>query len=374
MTSSPSSPHLVSSSSQNPLTPDQSTPDQSTPDQSTQSHSLHLDSRPILVTGAGGFLGSALSRFLLDKGFKVRGFARGHYPHLQELGIDMIQGDLKNKDQVSASVQGCQAVFHVAALAGAWGSYERYYQTNVVGTRNIIQACRIHSVSKLIFTSSPSVVHHGTDLEGVDESIDYPSSFSAYYPQTKAQAEQEILQANDSTLSTVALRPHLIWGPGDQHLIPRILDRADRGRLRHLAPEKRVDSIYIDDAVLAHWCAFQHLHPQANCAGKAYFISQGEPWSIKGLMNGILTACDRPEVHKTLSPKIAYWIGFLFEGIYRLFRIQKEPLMTRFIAEQLSTAHWYNVDASQQDLNFTPQYTIQQALDRLHHHHQRHPF
>ena len=322
--------------------------------------------RPLLVTGAGGFLGSALARFLLQQGFKVRGFARSHYPHLEEEGIEMIQGDLKDLDCVLKSVEGCQAVFHVAALAGAWGPYERYYNTNVIGTQNIIDACLHHSVSKLIFTSSPSVVHHGTDLEGADESIDYPPSFSAYYPQTKADAEQRILKANGSKLSTVALRPHLIWGPGDQHLIPRILDRADRGRLRHLAPHKKVDSIYIDDAVLAHWCAFLELSSTASCAGKAYFISQGEPWTIKELMNGILKACNRPPVHRTLHPKIAYGLGYLFEGIYSLLRIRKEPLMTRFIAEQLSTAHWYNIEAARRDLKFNPKRSIQEALDLLH--------
>ena len=327
---------------------------------------LKEDTRPFLVTGAGGFLGSALSRFLLSQGLKVRGFARGSYPHLEEEGIEMIQGDLKDLDCVLKSVEGCQAVFHVAALAGAWGPYEQYYNTNVIGTQNIIDACLHHSVSKLIFTSSPSVVHHGTDLEGADESIEYPSSFSAYYPQTKAEAEQRVLQANNNQLSTVALRPHLIWGPGDQHLIPRILDRADRGRLRHLAPNKKVDSIYIDDAVCAHWCAYKELSSTAMCAGKAYFISQGEPWTIKELMNGILKACNRPPVHRTLHPKIAYWIGFLFEGIYRLLKIRKEPLMTRFIAEQLSTAHWYNIEAARQDLKFDPQRSIQEALDLLH--------
>ena len=342
------------------------TPNESPSSLSPAQRDLTQDSRPFLVTGAGGFLGSALARFLLQKGVKVRGFARGHYPHLEEEGLEMLRGDLKDPESVLRCVEGCQAVFHVAALAGAWGPYEDYYQTNVQGTQNIIDACRHHGVSHLIFTSSPSVVHHGTDLEGADESIDYPSSFSAYYPQTKAEAEKRILQANGNELKTVALRPHLIWGPGDQHLIPRILDRADRGRLRHLAPDKKVDSIYIDDAVYAHWCAFQELSSTASCAGRAYFISQGEPWTMKALMNGILKACNRPPVHRTLHPKLAYWIGFLFEGIYRMFQIRKEPLMTRFIAEQLSTAHWYNIDAARRDLKFHPQRSIQEGLDLLH--------
>lgn len=320
---------------------------------------------PILITGAGGFLGAEIARQGLAKGFKIRGIARGKYPEMSELGVEMIQGDIGNLNAVVEATGGCQAVFHVAALAGAWGKYEDYFHSNVKGTQNIIEACKTHKIPRLIFTSSPSVIHQGGDIEGKDESLPYPEHYTAHYPATKAEAERLALAANSETLSTVSLRPHLIWGPGDRHLIPRILDRADRGRLRYLAPHKKVDSVYITDAASAHWSAYDCLNPKADCAGRAYFISQDEPWEMKSLMDGILEAHGRKAITKTIHPRIAYSVGFLFELIYRLFKIEKEPVMTRFIAEQLSTAHWYDISAARRDLNYTPQYTIKEGLALL---------
>ena len=128
-----------------------------------------------------------------------------------------------------SAVAGCDIVFHVAAKAGVWGPYDAFYRANVLGTKNVIAACRQNGIRRLVHTSSPSVVFDGTDMEGVDESVPYPDHYEAFYPQTKAEAEQLVLQANDDTLATVALRPHLIWGPEDNHLVPRILERGARG-------------------------------------------------------------------------------------------------------------------------------------------------
>ena len=326
---------------------------------------IHDDPQQVLITGAGGFLGSAIAKQALDRGFKVKGLARGLYPHLSALGIEMIQGDLADQEAVLQASQGCDAIFHVAAKAGAWGKPESYYRSNVLGTQHVIHACQHLEIPKLIFTSSPSVIHDHADIEGGDESLPYPSKFLAEYPATKAQAEQCVLAANSQTLTTIALRPHLIWGPGDQHLIPRILDRARKGRLRHLAPHKKVDSIYIDDAARAHWNAFDHMHPQAQCAGKAYFISQGEPWAIQDLINGILQALGEKPVYRTFSPKLAYMIGACLEIIYKVLGKEEEPIMTRFIASQLSTAHWYTIEAARQDFGFEPRHSIQEALELL---------
>ena len=235
----------------------------------------------------------------------------------------------------------------------------------------VIDACRSAGVRKLIFTSSPSVVHSGGDIEGGDESLPYSDHFLASYPRTKAASERLALEANDDTLAVTALRPHLIWGPGDRHLIPRILDRADRGKLRHLAPHKQVDSIYIEDAGRAHLNAYDALEVGATCAGRAYFISQDEPWPIEALINGILQAYHRPPVHRTLSPKVAFKIGAFLELIYGAFRIQREPMMTRFIADQLSTAHWFDITAAKRDLKYKPQRSIQEALEALREAHER---
>lgn len=319
----------------------------------------------VLVTGAGGFLGAEICRQGLSRGYDVCGLARGQYPELEALGVEMRQGDIAEDGVVSDASLDCDAIFHVAAKAGAWGPKKEYERTNVLGTMKVIEACEKQGVSKLIYTSSPSVVHDGNDIEGGDESLPYPQHFVADYPRTKAEAERLVLAAKSQSLSVVALRPHLIWGPGDRHLIPRILDRAKRGRLRHLAPNKRVDSVYIEDAARAHWDAYDHLHPSADCNGKAYFISQGEPWPIADLIEGILAAYDLSCPRRTLSPKVAMWMGQSLELIYGGLGIKSEPIMTRFIAEQLSTAHWFNIEAAKRDLSYRPTRSISEALEAL---------
>ena len=186
----------------------------------------------VLVTGGGGFLGGAIVRRLVARGDQVRSFARGEYPKLVKLGVEVRRGDLCDSEAVAAAIQGCERVFHVAALPGVWGAYKDYYRTNVVGTDNVLAACRAQGVKRLVYTSTPSVVHAGGDIEGGDESLPYATKFSAHYPRTKAIAEQSVLRANGEKLCTVALRPHLIWGPGDNHLTPRILARGRANRLR----------------------------------------------------------------------------------------------------------------------------------------------
>src|SRR5947199_598803 len=198
-----------------------------------------------LVTGGGGFLGSAIVRRLRARGDEVRSFSRGDYPELRNLGVETIQGDLADPEAVTSAAQGCDIVFHVAAKAGIWGPYQEYYRANVLGTQNVIAACRRWHINRLVYTSSPSVVFNGQDMEGVDESTPYPQHFEASYPETKAQAEKLVLEANSDDLATVALRPHLIWGPGDQHLVPRIIARAKIGALRRIGRRPLlVDSIY----------------------------------------------------------------------------------------------------------------------------------
>ena len=185
-----------------------------------------------LVTGGGGFLGGAIVQQLLARGESVRCFARGAYPDLTAQGVEVCRGDLADARAVGEAVAGCTHVFHVAALPGVWGPYALYHQTNTIGTQNVIDACRTHGVRRLIYTSTPSVVHSGGDLAGVDESTPYATHFETAYPETKMHAEKAVLAAHGPELATVALRPHLIWGPGDNHLVPRIVDRGRRGRIR----------------------------------------------------------------------------------------------------------------------------------------------
>ena len=320
----------------------------------------------ILVTGGGGFLGGAIIDLLLARGESVRSISRSSYPDLEAKGVQCFQGDLANLDAVKNAAEGCDMVFHVAAKAGVWGSYESYFEANVTGTRNVIAACKQHRIKYLIHTSSPSITFAGEDEDGVDESIPYAPHFLCNYAKTKAQAEIEVLHANSDSLATVALRPHLIWGPGDNHLVPRIITRGKAGKLKIVGDgSNRVDATYIDNAAASHLAAADNLQNEATCAGKAYFISNDEPIAMKDLLNQILAAADLPPVTKTVPPGVAYGVGTLMEWVYGLLGKTEEPMMTRFIARQLATAHWYNISAAKRDFGYAPTVSMADGMTRL---------
>jgi len=319
-----------------------------------------------LVTGGGGFLGKAMVRQLVARGDQVRSYSRGRYPELTDLGVDVLRGDLADARGVASAVEGIDLVFHVAARAGIWGAWNEYHRTNVVGTENVLTACKRHGVGGLVYTSSPSVVFHNQDMEGVDESVPYPETYLAHYPKTKAMAERRVLEANSPELATVALRPHLIWGPGDNHLVPRILERGRAGKLKRIGTEpKLVDSVYIEDAARAHLLAGDTLSPGSRVAGKVYFISQGEPLPVWDLVNRILGAGGVGPVEKTVSPRLALVAGWVLEVVYRALGRKSEPPMTRFLARQLSTAHWFDISAARRDLGFEPGLSIQEGIQKL---------
>lgn len=318
-----------------------------------------------LVTGGGGFLGGAIARRLLAEGHSVRSLARGAYPDLEKAGAEVRRGDLGDAAAVDAAVQGVDVVFHVGAKAGVWGPYEEYHLSNVVGTDNVLASCRKHGVRKLVYTSSPSVVC-GKDLENADESTPIPETFAAAYPKTKAIAERAVLAANGPELSTVALRPHLIWGPGDNHILPRLKAQAERGALKKISGRPcLVDATYIDNAVDAHMLAAEKLAPGAVCAGKAYFISNGEPTELWTLVGEMLKAVGAPPPTRAVSPRMAHLAGAILEAVYTVLPLSGEPRMTRFMAEELTTHHWFNLSAARRDLGYIPKITTKQGLSRL---------
>lgn len=319
-----------------------------------------------LVTGGGGFLGTAVVGLLLARGDDVRNVTRGSYPALDALGVRSFRGDLCDAATVRTASAGCDVVFHVGAKAGIAGSAREYAATNVEGTRNVIQACRANGIQRLVYTSTPSVVSVRGGIEGGDESLPYAERFPSPYPATKAEAERAVLAANEPGLATVALRPHLIWGPGDTQLIPRILDRARRGRLRFVGDGSNViDSTYIDNAAEAHLLAADRLGPGAAIAGRAYFISQGEPMPIRDLVNGILDAAGMPPVGATVPFPVAYALGAVAELAFALAGRGAEPPMTRFLARQLSTSHWFDISAARRDLGYVPRVSIADGMARL---------
>ena len=319
-----------------------------------------------LVTGGGGFLGSAIVRQLRARGDQVVSFSRQAYPELTNLGVEQRQGDLGDLDALVQAASGCDVVFHVAAKAGVWGSFQEYYQANVAGTENVIAACRVHSIRRLVYTGSPSVVFDGSDVEGANETLPYPRHFEAHYPQTKALAEQIVLAANSESLATVSLRPHLIWGPADNHLVPRIVAKARSGKLRRIGKRPcLVDTVYVENAAEAHLNAADRLSPGAAPAGKAYFISNGEPLPLWDMVNRILAAAGLPAETRCVSPALAYAAGTVCEAAWRTLRLSGEPPMTRFVARELATAHWFDISAAKNELGYQPRVSIDEGLRLL---------
>lgn len=320
----------------------------------------------VLVTGGGGFLGGAIVSKLVARGDQVRTFSRGQYPALTAMGVEQVSGDLADAEAVNAATAGMDAVIHVAARPGVWGAFDTYHRANVVGTENVIQACRATGVLRLVYTSSPSVVFDGQDQSGINESTPYPARYLAHYPHTKALGEKRVLAANGKGFTTVSLRPHLIWGPGDNHLVPRILAQGRAGKLRLVGNgSNRVDAVFVDNAADAHLQALDKLHPDSALAGKAYFITNDEPMAMVDILNGILKAGGLPPVTRSVSPGVAYLAGAAMEGLYGLLRRQSEPRITRFVARQLATDHWFDITAAKRDFDYCPAVSMQQGFEIL---------
>jgi nucleoside-diphosphate-sugar epimerase len=321
----------------------------------------------VLVTGGAGFLGNSLCRALLARGDDVTSFQRRFSPTLEAMGVRQVLGDLADANAVREACADHDAVLHNAAKAGAWGSYQSYFDANVRGTEHVIAACRAQGIDRLVYTSTPSVTHSGrTPVEGGSESnTPYGRNFKAPYPATKVLAEKLMLAANGDGLATVALRPRLIWGPGDTQLLPRLVERARAGRLRFIdGGFNKMDITYIDNAAQAHMDALDNLRRGAACAGQAYFISNGEPMPMREIVNALLRAAGAPEVDKNISFPVAYAAGAALELVWRAFGMKGEPPMTRFLAEQLSTPHWYDISAAARELGYRPSISIAEGLER----------
>jgi nucleoside-diphosphate-sugar epimerase len=325
-----------------------------------------MEIKNALVTGGGGFLGKAIVKKLLKEKIKVTSFSRNFYPGLEQMGVRQIQGDLADRENVVKAFGKMDTVFHTAAKPGIWGPFEEFFKANVTGTRNVIKACMKNHIKQLIYTSSPSVIFDEYDMENVDESVPYPEKYLAPYPETKAMAEKLVKQAAKKGLNTIILRPHLIWGPEDNHLVPGIISRA--GKLKQVGPnDDLVDTIYIDNAADAHILASQKLLENPLLSGNIYFISQDEPVSKWKMANAFLEAAGFPPIKGHVSGKTAYIAGTIFEFVYQLFNIKKEPPMTRFAAKELATSHWFNISKAKKDLGYTPKVSTQEGLQRLKH-------
>lgn len=320
-----------------------------------------------LVTGGGGFLGRWIVEKLLERGDAVRVLGRREYPDLEARGVETVQADLKDRDAIESACVGVEAVFHVASRIGMWGRRSDFYDTNVTGTENVLHACRRHSVTRLVYTSTPSVVYGREPIEGGDESLPYPEEHLAVYPETKAIAERMVIDANGKDgLLTCSLRPHLIWGPGDTNLIPRMIERSKSGRLAMVGDgTNRVGVVYVENAADAHLLACDRLVEGSAVPGQCYFVTEPEPVNCWDFISGLLDGLGYPPIEKTVSLKAAYRLGAAFECIYRLFGITKEPPMTRFLALQLATSHWFDISKARRELGWASMVSMEEGKRRL---------
>ena len=327
-----------------------------------------LLSPSILVTGYGGFLGEAICRELLSHGFRVRGMARSKYPALENLGVECIQASATNLDACENACRGMDGVIHTAALAGVWGPARRYEEINVGATDSLLKSCKKLGIGAFVYTSSPSVTFDGTAQSNIDETVAYPKRWLCHYPRTKAIAEQHVLAENSSGgLATCALRPHLIWGAGDPHLIPRVIEKCRTGRLRRVGDGKNlIDTVHVDFAARAHRLALERmLDRDQEASGRAYFVTDGEPVECWNWITTILESRQMEPPTKSISFRTAYRLGGVLEAMYGLLRISSEPPMTRFVAAQLGVDHYFNISSARSRLGYVPIHNRAARVDEL---------
>ena len=315
------------------------------------------ETSPVFITGASGFIGGKIAERLLSEGRRVRALARRPLPELEKLGAEIVLGDLFDTAALRRGCEGAGVVFHVAARVGVWGPAGDFFKVNVEGTRAVIAACRVTGTPRLVHTSSPSVVYNGGDLRGVTETAPLCEQAPSPYPTSKAAAERLVRQANSPELATVSLRPHLVWGPGDKNLIPRVLASAQQGRLKIIGDgSNKVDLTHITNVVDAHLLAERAA--ASTVGGKAYFITNGEPVPLWTWVNELLRGLGRSEITKRVSLGSASFAGGVMESLWRMLPLKGEPPMTRFVAKEMATDHWFDISASRRDLGYQPRVTM----------------
>ena len=318
-----------------------------------------------LVIGGTGFLGREIVCQLLERGQKVRTLCRRNEDIPSN--AEVILGDLADKESLQKACQGVETVYHTAALPSISLHWKPFYETNVLGTQNVLDACKSTGVRKLIYTSSASVIFDCKAQPGADETTPYPDRWLAHYPHSKAIAETMVLEAAGDSLLTCSIRPHLIIGKRDRHLIPRLLQRAKSGRLFRVGDGTNlIDIIFVENAAVGHIQAAEALtSKESPVNGNAYFLSQGEPVNCWDWINEVLTMKRLPKVKRSISFSAAWALGLTLEGWYKCFRLQGEPIMTRFLAAELAVTHYLNIAKAQQDFGYAPAISMAEGMKRL---------
>ena len=320
-----------------------------------------------LVTGAGGFLGLYVVEQLVRRGDHVRAICRSDSRALDALGVEVVRADLRDRSAIVAACRGIDTVFHIGGIAGMVGPWKQFYETNTLGARYVVEGCLTQDVERLVYTSSPSVTFNGSHQRGVDESVPYARHWLCHYAHSKALAEQHVLASNNkSGLLTCSLRPHLIWGPRDRNLVPHVVDCARRGKLRQVGDGTNlIDTVYVENAATAHLLAADALKAGSPVAGRAYFISQGEPVNCWGWINDLLAIAGLPPVRKTIPMPVAWTVGAACETAFWLFRLKGQPPMSRFLARQMAASHYFDIGRARHDFGYEPKISMAEGMRRL---------
>jgi nucleoside-diphosphate-sugar epimerase len=315
----------------------------------------------VLVTGATSLLGGSVVNRLRRRGDDVTVFQR----RPSGLGVAEHLGDIADRAAVATAIAGAEAVVHLAAraMAVAIGSWEQFEATNVRGTENIVGLAGEAAVSRLVYVSSPSVAHRGRSLVGTPAGAADPDGARGHYARSKAQGELIALAANSPDLAAVAIRPHLIWGPGDTQLVGRIVDRARAGRLSIVGSgASLIDTTYIDNAADALVAA---LDRAPSLGGKALVVTNGQPRPIRELMNRIVIAAGLKPPRMKVPYRMAHLGGLAAERIWELWGREDDPPMTSFAAEHLGTAHWFDQRETRRALRWEPAVSLDEGFKRL---------
>lgn len=312
----------------------------------------------VLVTGATSMIGVATVQELLRLGHEVRILQRGESP----LNVEVVRGDIRDAEVVTRAVSGCDVVIHAAAKVGLVGRYSEFYDINVAGTKNVVEAAVEAGCRGIVYVSSPSVSYSRIPVNG-ESAPPATDDVIGHYSKTKSIAERLVIA--ERRIATVAIRPHLVWGPGDTQLVGRIVERARQNRLALVnRGEAIVDTTYIDNVADALTAAAERIGVVGELNGKALVVSNGEPRTVANLVESICRAANIPFAPRTISLRAAVALGVIIETLFKL-KPTAEPPLTKFTAYQLGISHWFDISETQRLLEWAPRISLDEGLQEL---------
>jgi nucleoside-diphosphate-sugar epimerase len=312
----------------------------------------------VLITGGRGLLGSAVVRQIQKSGHECVVVQR---TPCQVPGIREFLDDLAAPTKSEQWIKGVEVVVHLAAKVGIVGSYQEFFDSNVLATRKLLEKAKKNGVQRFIYASSPSVAHTGDALIGAGAGKAEPARVRGSYSRTKALAEIDVLAAHSPNFSTMALRPHLVWGPGDTQLIERIVARARAGRLFLIdGGYSLIDTTYVTNAAQAFACA---IDAPASAFNRALMVTNGEPRTVREILGRIAYAAGAQAPSRSIPFHIAMAAGHAAESAWKIHK--SEPPLTSFLVEQLATAHWFDLAETKRFLDWSPSISLDQGFADL---------